>query len=862
MTATVRRSPRPLPRSIRFLRSAVLAAVAAALSIAAPASGQSSSRFASPLSSADLARWVQLLELEGTARRTAEAAFERTLAESQAFRDGDISAFERDARVVTDPSTTVEILEQRSRRSKALLAQQAAIENRLFDELAALVPESRQPIVEAQRRAAARRRSAAAIDFMSRGGLTTDLVDLARREESFRPTAEANAVLLAYDIRLTDLLQRASSLALESGLATRKALDAAGATGPVSDEDPALMRQRMAAMAAARQSAQAPINEIRNEIIALHRTTLESLVPLLSPETARAVRRAFLQANYRPITIKRDSPERLLASVKSRADSDPSITPDMVATATRLTEAWHSGAEAVERKMMDTIDERRRTRGGAPFMAPPEPDENGDVSVAFGDFDDGLGELRAKRDELATSTRNQIAALAPALADLAREDAPGPQVAFAPGTALDLGGGNAAFSAVVVLDSGGGAEAMTIDLPGGAFTGSRAGLRPIESTEFDAMMDRLGWTPERRDAAQRAFDAYATTAAAHVKEALGDSTVEAPIELSGGGGGAFFMATSQPADGAALDAALAALAVDDAAFFDALGGTDDPALVRERGIRERERLRQRAALGSAMMLRPWGRFEKVDLPMIVAQSGIGAEDRARVQATADASGDRMSANLGALIEANERMRKLESSLEEVIDHGGGRIERSVRIDSGANDEWPRAAAALDQAQRAIVDDVRRSLDQIAESLSPQEARRIRRAAYTQALPQLMHDPRSAESRLEQAVLLESLSDETRRSLIDLLARHQAAVDALVDAYVTDAEKLSRDEGPRAGPGPGDMRSMRQSDQLQRRLRFDRSEVNDATMRRLRAQLGADENARIEDLPPSNAGRMETISFPF
>lgn len=855
--------PNPFHRGVSWVLRAhapllALPVVVAAL-FNAPARGQGSSPFPAPLSSTDLARWTTALSLEGAARRAAEAAFERALAESQALRDGEMAAFARESVSPNDPQVSMEALEQRSRKAKAIAAQQAAIENRLFSEIAGLVTESQRTVVDAERRAAARRRSAATLQIFDRGGIVPDLMTLMPPALPEGESMETKAVLLDYDQRATELMQRLSSVAMETGPATRRAREtqATDRPGAADDNPEAAARARMIASMKAREAAMAPLEAVRIDILALHRTTFERLMSMLPPERARALRRSFMQAHYGSISIKRDTPERLLKQVKALAEADNGVSPENVAAAERIIAAWGEQVDAIERRMMDAVDARRKEGRGSSmiFSAVGAGDDEGNTT-----FDDGLGELRRERDEATQRTRSEIASLAPALQSLAQKDQPGPQIAFAgpaEGGVAEMSGG---AIMIMAMDDGPG-EAIALDVTPDMLMRGGPALRTIDPREFDAMMTRLGWNGAARERARAAFDAYRGPADERLKTLMGKSPAPGAMELSGGGA-ISFMSVGEPMAPETVDAALAQLASDDDAFFSALGNADDAGLSRERAIRARDRLRQRLSLGAGPMLQPWGRFDKVELVAVVSQLPLTGDRRALVDSMTAAHGDRMTALLSQLAAAQAAVRKAETEMIQTIDHGDGRVERSISVRSGDEDLFMRAMRNHAEAVHAVNDEVRRTLAALQDQVPADTARKLRRAAYAQALPQIVTDPRSAEERVEQAIMLDSLSDESRRSLIELLAAHQDAVDALVDRFVDDSERAAREAKGPSTPGPEEMRSMRQSDGLRQRLQFDRNEVNEATMRRLRAKLSAEENRQVPDLAPAAGPRHGNFSFSF
>jgi len=863
-------------RGVRALLAVL--AVLAPLAPAAWVCAQAPAPFPQPLSSAELERCLGALSLDATLREQAVRAFESALAEGQSLRDGDIAAYELE--LATRPSGTLSLqeLEQRGRRLRSLASRQAAIENALFDSLASMASEDDRAFVEIQRRAAERRRSIAMIDPFLRSGLSTDLVELTQR--TVAPWGELpdrlREVLVAHDRAVTAALAKAAALSSAQEVSIRQAMDQlppppapapAAADAEGADAESAAARQRAVEMRRIRRDAAAPILARRAEVVALNRTGLEQVLTDLPDAQRRDLRDAFVRAAYPQIGLKRATPASILESMQARVGRAPApkagdtadsaaarepIPQEAVDAAKPIVDAWRHANDAIERRMMDAIDASQRDRPGGPILIGLE--EGGAMP------EDPLRPLRAERDALDEGARQQLAALHPGVAELVRERTP-PQIAFGPGAAAGAPPPTDAtittFSAraVMVIDGGDGPmEAVSFEMP--AQTGSSdSPLRPIDAREFEEMVARLGLAGDSREQAREAWRRYHDAALPAVRELVGE---QSGLKI-GGGGGAVFVGMEPAPDPTAIDAAMARLTTEDARLLAELAtiAGASASIDLERSIRARNLLRQRIGMLERIPIRPWGHFERVDLPAIVAGTRLTPAERAAIGDLVNAHGERLVSLLSQLASAMQAMRTLEDEMTTTTDDGKGNVSRSVNMDPS---KFQKAIGGLRSAQQQVADEVRGTLTALRERLPEATARRIRRAAYSAALPGVMEDPRSAEERLERAMEFASLSDERRMTLLELYAAHQSSVDALVDAFIVDAEKRAKALEPGAGPGPQEIRAMRSSDGLQRRLRFDRSEVNDATMRRLRRVLSAEENREIADLPPARGTEIPGMAF--
>jgi len=143
---------------------------------------------------------------------------------------------------------------------------------------------------------------------------------------------------------------------------------------------------------------------------------------------------------------------------------------------------------------------------------------------------------------------------------------------------------------------------------------------------------------------------------------------------------------------------------------------------------------------------------------------------------------------------------------------------------------------LREAERAIADLNRSTLERLAAMLSPSAASSLRSAYRRQAYPQVYADPSAAEDHFVAAMALPDLAGAQRTQITDVLADYRGSYAVLCEQMADIHAQEAREEDPGRGGDP-DIWQRRQErrNQLQR-LRFDRTELNEKALRQLRAVL--------------------------
>lgn len=843
-----------MPRLVPARVASLLLVAVALLGMPRSASAQGPDPFPAPLSSADLAGWCDWLQLSGPQKDAAAAAFERYLATAQALRDAECAAYRDLASGTLGQRRSLEELEQLSKRAKAVAGRIEANEQRLFDELSSVAPEPMRPTVEFLRRQAARRRAVATADAMRRGGLQPDLFQLMEQSETLprEKRAEMLALLGPYEQKLTDELEAMADFNLQAGIIQRKASDAANGGERPQPGD----REAMTRAMKARQEAMAPLAARKNTVATLHRKALATAATAMPPAEWSKLHSRFVAAHYPQLVLGSSSLDSAIREARALA-KEGKLPPEALARAEQIVEAWRTADQAVESEMMDAADAKRRSSTGPVSFT-------GDGAIMIGGQSDDMAPLRERRQKLAESARAELEAAHPALAQ-ARKDREGGAAA---GPAVAVAGEEIRTSAVMVLTTDGGPEGMVFEAEGFEFLGGDQGgsVKPIDSALFETILGRAGVQGDATDVARSAFAGYAEAAEAARRETVGAVPAPAPAEVHEGEMTISFDGGS-PENRAAMASArrefAARLAKEEEALFEAIGAVvptaAQPAVARERDARVRELLRQQADLPVLGAIRPAGRFERVDLPSLVDGLDLPPAAKSSAAPILNQHAERLTTDLRSLVAATTRMQDMEMRQMEVVNQtgpGGSRVERRLTL-SDDDKAFQEAQRALSNAQAAVISEVRRTLEELRAALPPDSMRRVKRAAFAAALPSVMRDERSAESRLEAALTLASLTDTQRVAVGELLNAHRDAVDVLVDRFVADAETkadaLTQSE-------EFDFRRMRNSDAIQKSLRFDRSEVNDASMRRLRRILDAAQNAQVEDLPATQRPREPAAFF--
>lgn len=294
--------------------------------------------------------------------------------------------------------------------------------------------------------------------------------------------------------------------------------------------------------------------------------------------------------------------------------------------------------------------------------------------------------------------------------------------------------------------------------------------------------------------------------------------------------------------------------------------------------RARERLRQLRYPTSPMLQQQTRDGSKAfDLGAVVRQAKLSGPDR---QAADGVLAEWSPAAVGAMEQARGTLRtvslellaaerKMFERMERVHEGAGGTVERRVEVESGPGEpedfrlhqELVQKASKAGNAGRTLTRDARDRMDAALSS----EGRAQLLAAWCRAVaPHAYEDKRNADSRLVQALGLPDLTAEQKGQIEALRGAHAAEhaqlterIGVIAADIAVPAPEAGKGEETEGGPGfglriGGNSGGSGKQAQLDR-LRFDRSELNERTLRRLRAILTGAQNEQVPALGNPGAG---------
>lgn len=823
-------------------------------------------RFPEPMSSPEFEATLDRIDLEPAVRIEALKAFEQTTGALLDLRKGAIDAYLANRPTMGTRQTREEVAARVDQR-RQLLRRIANIENELFDRMQALVPDDRQVALQRERRRAERRRlwssSTGAFGAARRPVELFDIVAEVLPDDA--PGVDRLAVeaeVTATEGQVTTLLRRISELSLEEPI---RFADARANQPEPTEGGLAGFEARRKLMAAVRE----PELEARQRLRRSLRESAGRLERLLPPEQSAALHDRFVAASAPQIATPRDPVPALVAEVTG------SLEPAQAEELARIASDHASRRRDLDRRIMAALEEESRESADGGFnMVFSTGDEE--------DLERPVPEsirLLAARRELDDATTALLVATAPALAGAVERRAArgeqGPRVVSGnavggntitiESTALELG---EAGGGVFVFSSGDGEGiAMVASVQGGDFDiGATGGIgKPMSRQDLDALRTRYGIDGDASVVLDVLFEEYLgrwrDVEAAEIAELK---------SLPGGLGGPPIAGAAQ-ADAASIArrfalrrAILERLLALDGEFFDSLGAALSQGVAAEEIERlRRERIRDAVRSTS----RGGGSFagpvaldasaaESADLVRVAREALLSPATRSALAGRVDewdrAATTMLRDRFETSIVAQQRLAELDLAIAKTVvaedAPGSRRVTREVRLSSempefAKMEEVRRTIAAADRRMREFNDAACRGLlDAIAD---PAERVAFEDAWDRAVYPQVFRDPKSAEPMLARAANLGSLDPGQLAAIAALTAEYRGEVRRIAKEMISSQQTaVAAGPGPGAGPEPIDVRALQRRQDVGSRLRFERSELNERTLRRLKEILGEEGLAAV------------------
>lgn len=846
--------------------------------------------FPEPISSEEMGSALDRIGIAGDARVTVLKSFEEYISRYLDLRKGDIETYLQGRAEPGSGEKSRDELNDRVSARERLLRRLAALDNQLFDSVAAAAGEQGSSKAARERLRAERRRDwAASNSFMGRSSrveLAELLDDVLARNKTALPEdvrAAVDAALEQHEQGVTSQHRKLLDLAVNEPLAMFDARAGAnlrrpqGVDGkpPSSEEWSAFFR----GMEEIRAKAREPQLEVRRAIKKANRDAAERVASLLPASVAQAFRDAFMNKAYPSAASPRDPSPSLLSNAREAADKG-SLDAEGLKRVEDLVAAHVVKRNALNGRIGKAIDDERAESDAFSFIV-----VNGD--------DSGSEEKKPESEKLLAERGRLDQSLTDAVKGVSEE-----LVATREGgtRTLNIGGSDislpagATFETTSIMvvgtaiggDGGDGGEPIIFsesfgpdeDGPlAGAFTieaGPRVGVvQPMQPTWVDRIAKQFAIPEDQVSVLRLLFDDYR----GRCREVEEGDLAELKSLPSAMGG---IMVVSGPDEQATPPKATSEsvrrrhelrrtitdrIIALDRDFFEGLGaacGDHVPAADALRLRHERERSAYIAAdnAGGGMFFGGFGssKAPTVDLAEVLRNATLDQASRDAIKARFDAwdvaATDAFRSRYTDRVAAQEAQEEFERKMQEQSAAEGRPGE--VRVTSG-DGNFEHIQAMQDKARKA--DDMTRSLsegaveDMIA-ALSGDEAKLALRDAWNRAVwPQVFRDKRDAAKKIDAAMALEDLGAEARSAIKAIAAEHATEYRRLCDEMIAANEEATKNKP--SGPDGGiafDPAAMRKRQETINRLTFERDELNEKTVRRLKEQLTTEQAGKVGDLP--------------
>jgi len=642
---------------------------------------------------------------------------------------------------------------------------------------------------------------------------------------------------------LKQLFERATGMFEE--IADR--LGEAGISG-ADQGDPEAMRETFRLFRQAWQDVNAEMMEEASQISELNRSTMRTMVPLMSEEGARTLRNRYYRRAYRTVMQSAGSAGQRIGAALELAD----LTPTQREQIQELGRSYDSRFAGIMNQAIDVLEAfRKQPRGFGPDR----------------DADSSEQKIEQFRDRLSALDEQTIAQL---------DELLGEELAARVKSRREGDDGDGEGTATFVAVGGAAGQVIQVDGEVELETQGPAGdpylPGPITRSELSSYVKRLDVSETHRPIIESIYaqyvDEFASIRSEYVEPLMELSRPGRPDRRERGG---WRMSTPEPDVVAKMyelrrSGMKAVLALDETFFDDVeLLISDDDAKTQQLWRMEQARLREvynrgggRWNVGLAGGGRFRGRFglggqeQSVDLTRALEEIELNDDALQRVDPILNEYATALTEAFRRKYETSLRLAEARQQVfakamaERTDDEDGDRRGFGRMIGREMQRLRETVGEQAEQATEQIIEMNRQTLQQLTEALPEPFSRQVRDAYYRAGYPGVYDDGNSAQRPLDTALNLRDLSADQRSKLIDIASEYRGQYDALcvqmVEAQMNQPEPSDDD-----GPGGGGWQRMRDLQNELERLRFQRRELNAKTIRRIRSVLNEQQVDRVPGL---------------
>lgn len=333
------------------------------LGIASSAKAQGTSgTLPDPISSSELSRYAEVLDLSQEQRQAIEGAHNKYRADFARLRDGEIEEYLKTHGGAGNISITFDRskVEKDTRELQKLLGRVRSLDERFFDQLLALLTERQQTILPRIRQARERVRYQSGMSLIGIMVNPASHVDLSALmiQLDIAPAfgSDLDLALQQYESRLTAAARDLHDVSVNKELLMFDRMAEQGYGAEVL-EDPSRAEGLIDALFAAMNHVQDEMNDQAAEIADLNRRTLKELELLMPADQARKLRTRFGQMAYHDPLVSGRQVSRRFEAALERKD----LTDQQRAQVESMQVAYAQERRQHVDRLMDAHDENSRS---------------------------------------------------------------------------------------------------------------------------------------------------------------------------------------------------------------------------------------------------------------------------------------------------------------------------------------------------------------------------------------------------------------------------------------------------------------------------------------------------------------------
>ncbi len=235
----------------------------------------------------------------------------------------------------------------------------------------------------------------------------------------------------------------------------------------------------------------------------------------------------------------------------------------------------------------------------------------------------------------------------------------------------------------------------------------------------------------------------------------------------------------------------------------------------------------------------------IDLSVLVEQNKITPTDPAQLVISLAEYEVTATAAFQTLFDTSMRVRQATDKVTSQFARGGRGGNMNVQINGDSMRQITEGdGRASREARDAMVNLNRNTLERVTGLLETRSAEELRYAYNRKAYPDVFRDPRSAGPRIDAALALTDLTDSQRDQVQTIAAEFRSAYDGLCNQLI-EQERNAPVLGGMPGDGVAfDPQAFQERMRNREKVEFERTDLSDKMLARLRATLSPEQSQRI------------------